>query len=74
MALPHESCVPALAAVTAALQSLIAVLQASVGVIAVWPPMHAVPIVVHSVGGIDWRDWSDWRQAISAAWQAAEST
>jgi len=73
MALPHESCVPAPAAVTASLQALIAVLQASVGV-AVWPPMHAVAIVVHAVGGIDWRDWSDWRQVISAAWQAAEST
>lgn len=73
MALPHVSCVPAAAVVSAALQSPIAVLQASVGVMDVWPA-HAVEIVVHAGGGMAWSDWSDWRQVISAASHAAGST
>jgi len=72
MALPQVSCVLPTAVVSAALQSLTAVLHASVGVIAVWPT-QAVGIVVQAMGGIDWSDWSASRQVISAAWQAAES-
>jgi hypothetical protein len=55
MALPHVSCVPVAAVVSAVRQSPIAVLQASVGVIDVWPA-HDVEIVVHASGGIDWSD------------------
>lgn len=57
MALPHVSFVPAPAVLSAALQSLIAVLQSSVGVIDFWPA-HAVEIVVQAAGGIAWSAWS----------------
>jgi hypothetical protein len=66
MALPHVLCALEAAALTAASQSVMAVLQASLAVIGVWPE-QAVEIVVQAAGGMARSDWSDSRQVVSAA-------